>query len=474
MLGTIIGGHRIIRALGQGGMGAVYLAEHTLLGRRAAVKVLLPAFSQNPEMVTRFFNEARAATAIADPGIVQIYDFGYHTDGSAFIVMELLEGEPLDKRLERLGRLPVVEALRIGRQIATTLAAAHARGIVHRDLKPENVFLVRDNEVASGERVRLLDFGIAKLTGDERATSKTQTGAIMGTPLYMSPEQCRGAGEVDHRSDIYALGCMLYHLLVGRPPFVGEGLGEILAMQLYETATPPSVVLPFLGGALDGLVMRCLAKSPAERFADMNEVALEIARHLASPSVLTPPAGVDIAALSNRWQVQTVMSRTPTTLGGAAGSAPVLPPPPPRSRRQRLAIVGVLALGILAGAGFAWRVTRAPASNVEAAPLPETATPLAPAIDAGTVEEVLAPAIDAALVTAPIDASISAPVDGSVDASVDARERDRSSSHHPTRVRRASENPRSVTPAPDQMGGTEDPCRMDEQGNVIDRHRCKE
>ena len=170
---------------------------------------------------------------------------------------------------------------------------------MHRDLKPENVFLVRDNEVAGGERVKLLDFGIAKLTGDEQATSKTQTGAIMGTPLYMSPEQCRGAGEVDHRSDIYALGCMLYHLLVGRPPFVGEGLGEILAMQLYETATPPSVVLPFLGGALDVLVMRCLAKSPGERFADMNEVAAEIGRHLASPSVLTPP-GSCIATSSPR------------------------------------------------------------------------------------------------------------------------------------------------------------------------------
>ncbi|MBZ0232189.1 MAG: serine/threonine protein kinase, partial [Deltaproteobacteria bacterium] len=326
VLGTIIGGHRILRALGQGGMGAVYLAEHSLLGRRAAVKVLLPSLSSRPEMVTRFFNEARAATAIADPGIVQIYDFGYHTDGSAFIVMELLEGEPLDRRLERLGRLPAVDALRIARQIATTLAAAHARGIIHRDLKPENVFLVRDNEVTSGERVKLLDFGIAKLTGDEHATTKTQTGAIMGTPLYMSPEQCRGAGEVDHRSDIYALGCLLYHLLVGRPPYVGDGIGELLAMHLYETPTPPSVVLPFLGGALDLLVMRCLAKAPAERHADMNEVAAEIGRHLASPASLSSPGEVDIASASSRWQAATVLSRTPTTLGGAAVAASIAPP----------------------------------------------------------------------------------------------------------------------------------------------------
>jgi serine/threonine-protein kinase len=456
VIGTIIGGHRIVRALGQGGMGAVYLAEHALLGRRAAVKVILPSLSSRPEMVTRFFNEARAATTIAAPGIVQIYDFGYHDDGSAFIVMELLEGEPLDKRLERLGRLPAVDALRIARQIATTLAAAHARGIVHRDLKPENVFLVRDNEVAGGERVKLLDFGIAKLTGDEHAaTSKTQTGAIMGTPLYMSPEQCRGAGEVDHRSDIYALGCMLYHLLVGRPPFVGVGLGEILAMQLYETATPPSVVLPFLGGALDTLVMRCLAKAPGERYADMNAVAAEIERRLGTPSMLTPPGGVDIASLSHRWQVATVMSRTPTTLGGAAGAAPATPPPKP-PRWQQAAIIGVLALAATGAALFAMSASRAPADA--AAPASEPAT-TPTTIDAGAPAPIDAPS---PTIDAPFDASIDAPIDASIDAL------------HPPRVKPASENPRSVPPAPEPSGDTGDPCQMDEQGNVIDRHRCKE
>src|SRR5215510_6594604 len=184
-------------------MGAVFLAEHTLIGRRAAIKVLLPALSQQREIVDRFFNEARATTSIPDPGIVQVFDFGFNVDGSAYIVMEFLEGEPLDKRLTRLGLLAASDALRITRQVSGSLGAAHARGIVHRDLKPDNIFMVRDPEAPGGERPKILDFGIAKLGGDNPSRMRTQTGALMGTPVYMSPEQCRGAGLVDHRSDIY-------------------------------------------------------------------------------------------------------------------------------------------------------------------------------------------------------------------------------------------------------------------------------
>jgi tRNA A-37 threonylcarbamoyl transferase component Bud32 len=269
MLGT----YRIVKKLGEGGMGAVYLAEHALLGRRAAVKVLQPALSANQDIVQRFFNEARAATAIADPGIVQIFDFGYHTDGSAYIVMEFLEGEALDARLKRFGRLAPEDALRILRQVAASLHAAHGRGIVHRDLKPENIFLVPDREVAGGERAKILDFGIAKLTNDAGSKVKTQTAAIMGTPVYMSPEQCRGAGYVDHRSDLYSLGCVLYHLLVGRPPFDGEGVGEIIAAHLREPAPVPSALAPGVPPAVDALVARCLAKQPEARFATAAELA---------------------------------------------------------------------------------------------------------------------------------------------------------------------------------------------------------
>src|SRR5688572_1863220 len=165
--GAQIGAYRVLKQIGEGGMGAVWLAEHIALGRRAALKVLHAQYSVRPDVVQRFFNEARAATAIADPGIVQIFDFGNHTDGSAYIVMELLDGEPLDRRLARSGSLEVGDALRIMRQVASTLGAAHARGIIHRDLKPENIFMVRDPEVSGGERAKILDFGIAKLVGDQ-------------------------------------------------------------------------------------------------------------------------------------------------------------------------------------------------------------------------------------------------------------------------------------------------------------------
>src|SRR5215470_15457012 len=161
--GAIVGSYRVLRKLGRGGMGAVYAGEHTLLGRKAAIKVLLPALSEEPVLVQRLFDEARAVALIADPGIVQIFDFGHHTDGSAFIVMELLEGETVDQRLCRLGRFAPQDTLRLLRQVCTSLSAAHAKGIIHRDIKPENIFIVSDPVVPRGERTKLLDFGVAKL-----------------------------------------------------------------------------------------------------------------------------------------------------------------------------------------------------------------------------------------------------------------------------------------------------------------------
>ena len=173
-----MGAYRVLRQIGQGGMGAVWLAEHTMLGRQTAIKVLHPAFSAQPDIVGRFFNEAKAATAISDPGIVQIFDFGHHVDGSAYIVMELLIGESLDERLKRSGTLVLADVVRLIRQVAGSLGAAHARGIVHRDLKPENLYVVPDPEVSGGERAKILDFGIAKLTGDASGL-KTSTSAVM-------------------------------------------------------------------------------------------------------------------------------------------------------------------------------------------------------------------------------------------------------------------------------------------------------
>jgi eukaryotic-like serine/threonine-protein kinase len=293
--GTIIGAYRIFSKIGEGGMGTVFLAEHTMLGRRAAIKILHRKYTVQPDIVTRFFNEARAAAAIADPGIVQIFDFGYHQDGSAYIAMELLEGDPLDRRLHRLGRFPVAEALRIIRQVAASLGVAHARGIIHRDLKPENIFLIRDPEVPGGERPKILDFGIAKLSGDP--SIRTDTSAVLGTPAFMSPEQCRGAGRVDLRTDIYSLGCVLFVLLTGRLPFEAEGAGELISMHLREQPPSPSYLVPGIPAEVDELVLRCLAKDPAHRFATGAELAAQLGHLAASP--LATPAATAVASSGN-------------------------------------------------------------------------------------------------------------------------------------------------------------------------------
>jgi serine/threonine-protein kinase len=255
-------------------MGVVSLGEHTLLGRRAAIKTLLPKHSANHEVVERFFTEARATSAISDPGVIQIFDFGYHVDGTAYIVMELLEGESLATRIDRVGKLPLGEALRITRQGASALAAAHARDIVHRDLKPENIFLVKDPEAQDGERTKILDFGICKLGGIEM----TQAGTTVGTPAYMSPEQCQGAEDVDGRADVYALGCVLFHMLTGRPPFDCETVDEYLANHASLQPPRPSSLVPGLPPSVDALIARCLAKRRTDRFQSMTLLQVAIGR----------------------------------------------------------------------------------------------------------------------------------------------------------------------------------------------------
>jgi len=262
VIGTTIGNYRVASELGAGGMGAVYLAEHSLIGRKVAVKVLLPELSHNEELVSRFFNEARSTATIRHPGLVDVFDFGYLPDGSAYLVMEYLEGETLARLMAREDVLTLPMIWTIGRQIASAVFAAHEHGIVHRDIKPDNVFLLPDPEQSRGLRVKVLDFGIAKLTGDAipATGAKTRTGTVMGTPTYMSPEQCRGAGEVDLRSDVYSLGCVLYEMACGQPPFVREGLGELIAAHITEPPPLPSALEPSLSPHLEGLILEMLSK----------------------------------------------------------------------------------------------------------------------------------------------------------------------------------------------------------------------
>ena len=274
--GQSVGHYRVVRQIGQGGMGLVFEVVHEEIGRRAALKVLHSHISDNPHIARRFRNEARALTRIQHPGLVQIFDFGHRPDASAYIVMEYLEGETLLTRLARAGgTLPEADVLRIGRQVALALGVAHEAGIVHRDLKPENIMLVGDPELPGGERAKILDFGIARI--GQAGENGTRTDAILGTASYMAPEQCRGSAEITDRSDVYALGILLYQMIAGRPPFVAETDVEIMALHIRAEPPPLRSVRAAVSGALADLVGSMLVKQASARPA-MAQVAAMLAR----------------------------------------------------------------------------------------------------------------------------------------------------------------------------------------------------
>src|ERR1044071_2519993 len=374
MIGATAGSYRILRQIGEGGMGAVYLGEHTMLGRPAAIKILLPSLSQNREMVGRFFNEARATTAIRHPGIVEIYDFGFLPDGAAYIAMEMLDGESLASRLQRVGRLPVGAAVDIGRQGAGALHAAHSLGITHRDRKPDNMFLVRDPEI--GERVKLLDFGIAKLVTNDSG-NRTRTGVVMGTPVYMSPEQCRGTAALDSRADLYSLGCVLYELVAGRPPFVAESAGDIIAHHLYFPPDPVRRHEPSVPDGLEQLIMALLAKDPAMRPGSAAEVSGILDRWrtiaaapLGSAMHATLVATAGQTGRQNAANVLTTLSGSAAAVATAAGTTGRGP-----SNKRWVLPAAIGAAVVAAGAIAVVVMTRGPEpSATVAATTPSAAT----------------------------------------------------------------------------------------------------
>ena len=260
--GQVVGEYQVERKIGQGGFGAVFKAVHPLIGKLVAIKVLSQRFSVDPQMVSRFVSEARAVNQIRHHNIIDIFSFGTLEDGRFYYVMEYLDGEPLDRRLARRGRMSLAEALPILRAIARALDAAHAKGIAHRDLKAENIFLAAHPD---GVFPKLLDFGIAKLmTPEDVLSHKTRTGAPMGTPHYMSPEQCHGRA-VDHRTDMYAFGVLAYLMLTGVYPLDGDDYMAILMRQVHDEPVPPSSVQPELPGGVDAAIAWLMRKDPAAR-----------------------------------------------------------------------------------------------------------------------------------------------------------------------------------------------------------------
>jgi serine/threonine-protein kinase len=328
-VGQTIGNYTITAKLGEGGMGVVYLAEHPVIGRKVALKAIHPELSRNPEVVSRFMTEAKSVNQIGNEHIVEIYDFGNTSDGEFYFIMEFLAGESLADKLKRERFFPAARALQVAAQVADALAASHSHGIIHRDLKPENIFLIpRGSQV---DFVKVLDFGLAKLTqGEEKVTHKTRTGSVMGTPYYMSPEQCEGKATIDNRADLYSLGVILFEMLTGRVPFGGDGYGEIIVKHITQPPPSARAINPQLTAAHEAILMRSLAKAREDRFARMEDfraAMLDPVRYMA-----TAPAPASRSTAITSVETGAAPSAVEDEVSGqvvfGAGGAPEATPPP--------------------------------------------------------------------------------------------------------------------------------------------------
>jgi serine/threonine-protein kinase len=348
----MVGEYQVEHKLGSGGFGGVYAAVHPVIGKSAAIKVLHRELSASGEMMSRFVAEARAVNQIQQRNIIDIFSFGHLDDGRQYYVMELLDGVPLDAYVRKRGRLPAEEAVAVLHGVARALDAAHAAGIVHRDLKPENVFLTFDDD--GGVFPKLLDFGIAKLLGTSGMGHKTLTGRPIGTPYYMSPEQCRGR-DVDHRTDLYSFGVLAYEILTGKVPFDAEDVLDIFVMHTSAPPPHPSAVCPSVAAALDAPVLAFLEKDPAARPSSASAGLAGIAaaagidpRAASGPRLLAAPACT--AEEASRRLVES----TQFDLGAR------VPPSSPTPRRRALYAVTIAAgLGLVCVASLAASSRRA-------------------------------------------------------------------------------------------------------------------
>jgi serine/threonine protein kinase len=271
--GTVLGRlYRIERLIGSGAQGEVYEVEHQHMRTRFAVKVLRREYAEDPEFMARLMREAQTASQIDHPNIARVVNFDRTDEGLAFVVMELLLGESLASAIAR-GPMNVAETCAIGAEVASALQAAHVRGVTHRDIKPANIFLA---ETSLGRAGKVMDFGIAKVSREREDVKLTRTGYLVGTPAYMAPEQIAGAAEIDHRTDVYALGAVLFEMLTGRPPFLAERVLDVLMQHVRDPAPDIRRFRTDVPFKLSAIVMRCLEKDPARRFQSMDELAAEL------------------------------------------------------------------------------------------------------------------------------------------------------------------------------------------------------
>ncbi|MBN1606617.1 MAG: serine/threonine protein kinase [Polyangiaceae bacterium] len=338
-LGCVIDGrYHVEEAIGEGGMGVVYRCRHIVIDKKVAIKVLRSDLAREQEATTRFLNEARAASAIGNPHIIDISDFGRLPDGATYFVMEYLEGEPLSALMDRGEEVPEIRIIHIARQLAEGLAAAHQAGIVHRDLKPDNIFLV--SRGTQPDFVKILDFGIAKVSSD--AGKITRAGAVFGTPAYMSPEQALGV-PLDRRGDIYSLGVMLYELATGQVPFDGDHFMSILSQHIHKPPppfgqldTPPEHVSP----GLEAVILKCLSKERDQRYASMLDLVADL------DALAGGSAPVAVPELSVRSGRQETASDSFAMGRHRSGSAPTLTVHAAHSRWLTIAAVTVAVAAV--------------------------------------------------------------------------------------------------------------------------------
>jgi len=390
--------YRIVRLLGEGGMGAVYEGEHLLIKKRVAIKCLHAQYAQNPEVVARFHREALAATSIGHQNIIEVTDLGRFPDGSVFMVLEFLQGRDFANLIEDEGPQPLNRVVHIMMQICDALTAAHDKDIVHRDLKPENVFLIRRGE--DRDFVKLLDFGISKMksASDTPSSSMTRTGMALGTPYYMAPEQAQGRKDVDHRADIYALGVILFRALTGQHPFDHDSYPMLVLKICTEPPPPLRRYRPDLPPELEQVAAKMLAKTPDERFPNcaavkvalrpfasfsdvpvVNEVPRNDALPLASIAGYVPPAP---AAVTPGPNTPAPVSETLGTPLATQTSVTI----PGTSRAPLFVGVGVVALLAIVGGGVAL-------SGALSGPPAETPAPTPPPIATPVAQPVVPPPI---------------------------------------------------------------------------------